>query len=61
MSSYEAKRLTYCTYTPIYNIYPPQAGKPSGMQPPPPPIPGEEVGYSHLRSRPVDHLEFEGL
>ncbi len=27
----------------------------------PPPIPGEEVGYSHLRPRPVDHLEFEGL
>ncbi len=35
--------------------------KPSGLQPPPPPIPGEEVGYSHLRPRPVDHLEFEGL
>ncbi len=28
---------------------------------PPPPISGEEVGYSHLRPRPVDHLEFEGL
>ncbi len=27
----------------------------------PPSIPGEEVGYSHLRPRPVDHLEFEGL
>ncbi len=26
-----------------------------------PPIPGEEVGHSHLRPRPVDHLEFEGL
>ncbi len=29
--------------------------------PPPPPISGEEVGHSHLRPRPVDHLEFEGL
>ncbi len=28
---------------------------------PPPPISGEEVGHSHLRPRPVDHLEFEGL
>ncbi len=26
-----------------------------------PPISGEEVGHSHLRPRPVDHLEFEGL
>ncbi len=44
-----------------YPHRPTQAGKPSGLQPPPPPIPGEEVGYSHLRPRPVDHLEFEGL
>ncbi len=43
-----------------YPHRPTQAGKPSGLQPPPP-IPGEEVGYSHLRPRPVDHLKFEGL
>ncbi len=27
----------------------------------PPPIPGEEVGYRHLRPRPVDHLELKRL
>ncbi len=41
---------------------PPDSGR-EALRPaaPPPPIPGEEVGYSHLRPRPVDHLEFEGL
>ncbi len=42
---------------------PPDSGREAlrPAAPPPPPIPGEEVGYSHLRPRPVDHLEFEGL
>ncbi len=41
---------------------PPDSGR-EALRPaaPPPPISGEEVGYSHLRPRPVDHLEFEGL
>ncbi len=41
---------------------PPDSGR-EALRPaaPPPSIPGEEVGYSHLRPRPVDHLEFEGL
>ncbi len=43
---------------------PPDSGREAlrpAAPPPPPPIPGEEVGYSHLRPRPVDHLELEGL
>ncbi len=40
---------------------PPDSGQEALRPAAPPPIPGEEVGYSHLRPRPVDHLEFEGL
>ncbi len=40
---------------------PPDSGREALRPAAPPPIPGEEVGYSHLRPRPVDHLEFEGL
>ncbi len=40
---------------------PPDSGWEALRPAAPPPISGEEVGYSHLRPRPVDHLEFEGL
>ncbi len=45
-------------HTPTARLSP---GSPPACSPPTPPISGEEVGYSHLRPRPVDHLEFEGL
>ncbi len=59
--SFSRCRLRWTTppspHTPTARLRP---GSPPACSPPPP-IPGEEVGYSHLRPRPVDHLEFEGL
>ncbi len=58
--SFSRCRLRWTTppspHTPTARLRP---GSPPACSPPP--IPGEEVGYSHLRPRPVDHLEFEGL
>ncbi len=59
--SFSRCRLRWTTppspHTPTARLRP---GSPPACSPSPP-IPGEEVGYSHLRPRPVDHLEFEGL
>ncbi len=40
---------------------PPVSGRGALRPAAPPPIPREEVGYSHLHPRPVDHLEFKRL
>ncbi len=61
LESFSRCRLRWTTppspHTPTARLRP---GSPPACSSPPP-IPGEKVGYSHPRPRPVDHLEFEGL